>query len=205
MFNFKSHWLISVKFPETKLIELIQCEKNLGWEGGLKRGLEVSKAPFVIFMNDDTFVPHHQKDWMSRLVSRFKDTRVGAVGPSSNVVMGMQNIFNINLATVFNAKFLIGFCMMVKREALDKVGGVDDTLPGGDDIYLSIRLRKAGYTLNVEQRVFVYHHGFKTGERVHRGYWNSNEMQEKTSSVSLRTGKRLGFGTNSNYEDDINL
>jgi len=32
-----------------------------------------------------------------------------------------------------------------------------------------------------------------------------NEMQEKTSSVSLRTGKRLGFGTNSNYEDEINL
>lgn len=32
-----------------------------------------------------------------------------------------------------------------------------------------------------------------------------NEMQEKTNSVSLRTGKRLGFGTTSNYEDEINL
>jgi hypothetical protein len=32
-----------------------------------------------------------------------------------------------------------------------------------------------------------------------------NEMQEKTSSISLRTGKRLGFGASSNYEDDINL
>ena len=32
-----------------------------------------------------------------------------------------------------------------------------------------------------------------------------NEMQEKTSSVSLRTGKRLGFGATSNYEDEINL
>lgn len=32
-----------------------------------------------------------------------------------------------------------------------------------------------------------------------------NEMQEKTSSVSLRTGKRLGFGTSGSYDDDINL
>ena len=32
-----------------------------------------------------------------------------------------------------------------------------------------------------------------------------NEMQEKTSSVSLRTGKRLGFGATDSYEDDVNL
>jgi hypothetical protein len=32
-----------------------------------------------------------------------------------------------------------------------------------------------------------------------------NEMQEKTSSVSLRTGKRLGYGASDNYEDEINL
>ena len=32
-----------------------------------------------------------------------------------------------------------------------------------------------------------------------------NEMQEKTSSVSLRTGKRLGFGTTDSYEDEVNL
>lgn len=32
-----------------------------------------------------------------------------------------------------------------------------------------------------------------------------NEIQEKTSSISLRTGKRLGYGTSANYDDDINL
>jgi hypothetical protein len=32
------------------------------------------------------------------------------------------------------------------------------------------------------------------------------EMQEKTNSMNLRTGKRLGYGTHtSNYEDDTNL
>jgi hypothetical protein len=32
-----------------------------------------------------------------------------------------------------------------------------------------------------------------------------NEMQEKTSSVSLRTGKRLGYGTSANFDEEINL
>ncbi|HWY09867.1 MAG TPA: hypothetical protein VN026_01010 [Bacteroidia bacterium] len=32
-----------------------------------------------------------------------------------------------------------------------------------------------------------------------------NEMQEKTSSVSLRTGKRLGYGATDSYEDEVNL
>ncbi len=32
-----------------------------------------------------------------------------------------------------------------------------------------------------------------------------NEIQEKTSSISLRTGKRLGYGTSANYDDEVNL
>jgi hypothetical protein len=32
-----------------------------------------------------------------------------------------------------------------------------------------------------------------------------NEIQEKTSAVSLRTGKRLGYGASANYDDDVNL
>lgn len=32
-----------------------------------------------------------------------------------------------------------------------------------------------------------------------------NEIQEKTSSVILRTGKRLGYGTSASYDDELNL
>jgi hypothetical protein len=32
-----------------------------------------------------------------------------------------------------------------------------------------------------------------------------NEMQEKTSSINLRTGKRLGYGASSSYNEDLNL
>lgn len=32
-----------------------------------------------------------------------------------------------------------------------------------------------------------------------------NEIQEKVSSINLRTGKRLGYGTSASYEEDPNL
>lgn len=175
-------------------VTILQQKENLGWEGGLKAGLEASKEPFVIFMNDDTFVPLTSIHWVNRMLDLFSHPEVGAVGPSSNCVMGAQKIFNCGVPDHFDivpVNFLIGFCMMVRREALDKVGGVDDMLPGGDDLDLSIRLRKAGYAMAINRNVFVYHHGFKTGERVKGGPqvdggWNSVQMTERTNWALIK-------------------
>jgi len=165
--------------------------KNLGWEGGLALGLEHSKAPFVCFFNDDAYIAPSSRMWLNQLLQSFKDPKVGAVGPASNVVMGWQNIFTPVPYQRFSSKFLIGFCMVVRRSALDEVGGVDTSLPGGDDFDLSIRLRDAGYKLMVDRDVFVFHHGFKTGERVfgtsnQAGGWNSYEFKEKTDFALIR-------------------
>lgn len=169
-------------------INILQQTTNLGWEGGLKAGLAASKEEFVVFMNDDTFIPLPSIRWANQLLNYFSYPQVAAVGPSSNCVMGVQSIFADIPAHlgVLNVNFLIGFCMMVRRSALEAVGGVDHTLPGGDDLDLSIRLRKAGYTLLADRQTFVYHHGFKTGERVKGGPdvrdgWNSVDMMEKTN------------------------
>src|SRR3990167_1680851 len=78
------------------LVSVIQTGgKNLGWEGGLKLGLEHSKSEFVGFINDDIYIPTASKDWVRMLMSNFTDPKVGAVGPSSNCVMGTQNIWKL--------------------------------------------------------------------------------------------------------------
>lgn len=172
--------------------DVVQCPQNLGWEGGLKEGLKHSDSKFVMFANDDIFIPRSSAQWTRKMMSLFKYPKVGAVGPSSNCVMGSQNIFVASGGVPdYKVNCLIGFCMLLRREALDKAGGVDDTLPGGDDLDLSIRLRDAGYDLLVDRESFVYHHGFKTGERVHgdagvAGGWNSAEMTERTNHAIIR-------------------
>ena len=183
------------------LVKVIQSGgRNLGWEGGLKLGLEHSKSEFVGFINDDIFIPTASKDWIRILMSNFIDPQVGAVGPSSNCVMGTQNIWKLLPHVAVETTFLIGFCMFVRRKALDEAGGIDDGLPGGDDLDLSIRLRDKGYKLVCRKDVFVYHHGFVTGSALHGGAdrpggWNSREMTEKTDVALIQKhGFKKWFG-----------
>ena len=94
--------------------------------------------------------------------------------------------------------YLIGFCLLVRRSALDEVGGIDSTLPGGDDIDLSIRLRQAGYTLVCDRHSFVYHYGYRTGERVHGdrtvpGGWNSPQMIQATANALIAKHGETAF------------
>lgn len=164
-------------------IEVIQAGKNLGWEGGLKLGLEHSDSEFVLFCNDDIVIPQSSFLWLENMLQHFRDPACSAVGPSSNCVMGLQSMFWDTGAPVFKTTYLIGFFMLVRRKALELAGGIDDELPGGDDLDLSIRLRKVGGYLVCDKTVFIYHHGFKTGERVNGADWNSVRMQEATNKA----------------------
>lgn len=169
--------------------------KNLGWEGGLIEGLKHTNSEFVMFMNDDTFVPAAQGHWLRVMMETFSNPDVAAVGPSTNVVMGPQNMTYRTPHFSLQVSYLIGFCMLLRRKHLDEVGGVDDTLPGGDDLDLSIRLRKAGKVLVARRDIYVHHYGFKTGERLHggpssRNGWNSFLRTERTNMALI---KKHGF------------
>ncbi len=175
------------------LLTMVHAGKNLGWEGGLKLGLEHSTAPIVCFMNDDTYIPYASSLWLSKCLSEFRNPNVAAVGPSTNVVRGYQNIFLDQTAGYFApyTSLLIGFCIFVRKTDLEAAGGIDDTLPGGDDLDLCIRLRKLGKKLVICRDVFVFHHGFKTGERVRGtpdrpGGWNSKEMTDTTNRALIK-------------------
>jgi len=185
---------------DNKKITVFQPGENLGWEGGLNYAVERTDEDFVMFLNDDTFIPQSSSHWLVKMLNFFHDEKVGAVGPSSNVVMGNQNIFNIVNPYQY-VNYLIFFCVLIRRKALIDAGGIDESLPGGDDIDLSIRLRKAGYKLVCDKSVFVYHHGFKTGERIHGTPdkpfgWNSYEFKERTDFALIRKhGFRVWYET----------
>lgn len=178
-----------------KQVRVIYAGGNKGWEGGIDLGLKETKSEFVCFFNDDAMVPTSSRLWLNVMLQHFRDPKVAAVGPSSNVVMGMQNIFADIPYHVFESKFLIGFCVLMRRSAFDSITGMDLSLPGGDDFDWSIRLRDAGYKLLVDRTIFIYHHGFKTGERVHGdpnspNGWNS---YEKTQKINFALIKKHGL------------
>lgn len=188
----------TITLPETEMdIDVITPKGgNLGWTGGLIEGLKRSKSEFVLFANDDIYIPPSSYRWLRSMVRLLvNDRSLAAVGPSTNCAMGLQNIWAHTYSLREYCTFLIGFCMLVRRDALNEVGGIDPNFNTGDDIDLSIRLRDSGYKLAVDKSTFIYHHGFQTGIRLHgdhtvKGGWNSKEM---TDATNIKLIKKHGF------------
>lgn len=175
------------------MYEVLEPGENLGWEGGLTYALKhVPSTPLVMFANDDLqFVPGN-KDWLWNMVETLvKYPDVAAVGPMSNFVMGHQH-FGSGLppGVPFSTNLLIGFCVLMRREALNEIGGVTLGLPGGDDFDYSLRFLAKGYRMAIQTNSYVHHWGCQTGNRVHPGYWNSAAMN---SAVREELIRRHGF------------
>lgn len=178
--------------------EVLEPGTNLGWERGLVYGLEHTDSPFVVFQNDDTQIPRGNLRFYYNLLAIFNDASVAAVGPATTIASGWHSIFQrYPLLRPTEVSYLIFFTVMIRREHYNLAGMLDTSCPGGDDIDLSIRLRKIGKKLVVNPDAFLIHHAFKTGERVRggpnvAGGWNSQEMQERTNKWLIQ---KHGFKT----------
>lgn len=179
-------------------VRVLEPGKNLGWEQGLQYGIENTDSEYLCFQNDDTVIPKATQDFYQQLLHPFQNTNVGAVGPATTIAAGWHSIFmKAPVRRMIEVPYLIFFTVMMRREDLLAAGGIDTSCPGGDDIDLSIRLRKMGKKLILNPDAFLIHHAFKTGERV-RGPreapngWNSKEMIDRTNQWLIQ---KHGFKT----------
>ena len=164
-------------------VEMYQAEANLGWCGGINAALGVSDSELFCMCNDDVLFPPNRQFW-KRVYSHFALGWVGGVGPISNYVSGYQNMILQGMPDLFTSPLLIGFCAVYRRDVLGE--GLDETLPGGDDYDLSIRVTKQKLGLIVDRTLFVHHYGSQTGKRIHQDYWDSDEHQLATINAIAR-------------------
>ena len=139
---------------------IITNEENLGYVKAINQGMEASDADFVLHLNNDTMLNVHDPPWLVRLISHFKDG-VGAVGPTSNFVLGLQKNWFRGLPTHHETDLLSGFCIALSREAVEKVGVLDERfgMGGNDDLDYCLRLKEAGFKLAIARDVFLWHEG----------------------------------------------
>lgn len=155
----------------------IRNDVNAGFSKATNQGILATGNPLVVLLNPDTIVPARWLDALSRHI----ENDIGAVGPVSNYVAGLQKMelyqqgplpseasidgiarfFQVwNDRQSIETRLLIGFCMMIRRDVLEKIGYLDDELfLGNDDLDISWRLRLNGYRLKVATDVFVFHYG----------------------------------------------
>lgn len=187
-------------------IRLRQETQNTGYAGAAAKGAQLARHDFLIFLNPDTTV---FSGWIEGLLTPLlgDNPKMAASGPVSNYAAGLQNITkyiggrdDLEKDPVYLAKtaleryggkvvpsnLLIGFCLAVRKQAYEEIGGIDNSLfLGNDDLDLSWRLMKAGYQQVVVPSVFVFHRGqesFATEPKVKTKYLvqqSTNQLYEK--------------------------
>lgn len=189
--------------PNDPRVKVLQMDSNKGWMGGVNAGIKWclanDPAPFLCWINDDVQILDHDYGWLTKMLKAFEKPGVGAVGPTSNAVMGYQTTSIIGLPPYIESTMLSGLCFLVRREVVENIGFLDESLPGGDDVDYSMRVRQAGYRLAICRRTFIMHHYAVTGRRVHGEYWDSREHSEKINAALIHKHGFINWWTTHNH------
>ncbi len=182
-------------------IRTIFNNENVGFPKGCNQGIQIAKGENILLLNNDVVVTKHWLDHL--LVCLYSADDIGAVGPVTNSASYHSTIpvsyTSIDEMHAFASQYnvldpnkweerlkLIGFCMLIKKEAIDKVGLLDERFTPGnfeDDDY-SFRLRQAGYRLMLCKDTFIHHYGSVSWKDDDSGYLkllrdNQKKFEEK--------------------------
>jgi GT2 family glycosyltransferase len=194
---------------------IVRDGMNRGFAGGCNEGARHTHGRNLVFINPDTVV---YSGWAERMEAYLTDGdgKVGAVGPISNFVAGLQHlVYHMNPADTWektaalaarglnrrgvDTKLLIGFFLMIRRPVWDEMGGMDPVFfLGCDDLDLSLRLRDAGYDLVIASDVFVFHEGhvsFMAMGNVESMVLNKQAEKALLKKLQAKYGEKLPTST----------
>lgn len=165
-------------FPHTRVVTL---PRNLGFAGGVNRGLAAARGDLLLVLNNDTLPAPHM---LARLLrARQAQPMPVLLAPVSNYVKGSAQLAVGNLGAspqgraqiehdlarscgglVQDVDALAGLCLLFDRQLLAQVGGFDEVFGLGnfEDDDLSLRVRLRGGRLAIARDAFVHHHGSRT-------------------------------------------
>jgi len=161
------------------LVRVLPQPRNLGFAGGVNRGIAAARCDDVLVLNNDTRAGDNLIGELTRVLH--SDPHIGAAAPVSNHVKGDaflpigetgrddDNRRQITAelqgsAFVQDVDSLAGLCLLVRRATFDEVGLFDERFGHGnyEDDDFSLRLRLRGYRLALARRAFLHHEGHAT-------------------------------------------
>lgn len=176
---------------------VVRNEKNLGFVKAANQGLRLSDAPYVCLLNNDTLVT---KGWLSEMIAVAQAVpQIGLVNPSSNNLgqkpaKGEPVESYAAKLTEFHGKSIeigsaIGFCMMVKRSVIEKIGVFDEIYGMGnfEDTDYSRRAVKEGFLCVRACGAYVYH---REGSSFGRDSVFDENFERNRQIYEFRWGKR---------------
>lgn len=168
-------WLASERARRRNLT-VLRFDRPLGFAKAVNEGVRAARCPLLAILNSDTEVTD---GWLDGLAAALdSDPALGAVSPVTNYSgNGPQNdpdtarlrprdatSYAIRIRTrtevVPEPDRLVFFCVMVRRQVWERLGGLEEAYLQGnyEDDDFCLRARLAGYRLAVARNVLVFHH-----------------------------------------------
>jgi GT2 family glycosyltransferase len=181
---------VAAAFPE---VHLVRSPVNLGAAGGRNLGLRAAAErfdyDFVLFLDDDALAEERLAD---ELIAALADDRASAIATPKayrtgcgdvlasaggmRVRLGQGSISDIGAGAPDRGQFdrsvtvdaCDGFAMLVRRDALDRIGGFDDAYNpyGWEEVDFSLRVRATGATIRYVPAAICWHAGGTPGRGV---------------------------------------
>ncbi len=153
-------YLATLKDTPLCTFKIIINKENKGFVGGMNQGIEISEAPYVCLANNDLLFT---KGWLEEIISVFESNKnIGILNPNSNNLgtSPAERPKKENSNKFKEMPFCIGFCMVVKRELLKKIGGFSKEFHPFffEDTDFSLRAQQAGFLIGVASASYVQHH-----------------------------------------------
>ena len=190
---------------DERLVVIDGAERPAGWSGKLwavEQGVARSTAPFILLTDADivhdpahvaTLVAEAERDGLD-LVSEMVALRAVSLAERALVpafVYFFQMLYPFNLVNDPSTRVAAaaGGTMLVRRAALERIGGID-SLRGAliDDVTLAARIKQGG-------AIYLGHSGLARSLRPYPGAADIWRMVARTAYVQLRLSPVLLLGT----------
>ena len=172
-------------FFETSGHRVVPCPGPFNYAAIMNRGVASAQAPFIVTLNNDTIV--ETADWLERLVGAASLDDVALVGclqvdqhghhdhdgiviaPYPQHLKYLENWFadDFYIEARRNVAAVTGAVTMIRREAWERVGGMDESLAVVmNDVDLCLRLQSANQYVLFLPDVRIIHHASSSRGRL---------------------------------------
>ncbi|MGA2212068.1 MAG: glycosyltransferase [Bryobacteraceae bacterium] len=189
-----AQWLSSEMERRARL-SVLSFDRPLGFARAVNEGARKARHDFLVLLNSDAIVTD---GWLDGLLEAMHtDPRIGVASPVTNHSSPGRQLVSGPLEAgtphrlMEEPQRLFFFCVMIRRELWDSLGGLDEIFQLGtyEDDDFCLRARLAGWSLVVNPCVFVFHHESKTFQKnqIDKDEWlfsNESVFLERVGSLS---------------------
>ena len=144
------------------------AQQNTGQGFARNNGMALAKGDFFVILDSDVILPPSYLDVLKQAIFQLKLDAFGGPDAAASDFSNLQKAMDFAMTSFWTtggirgklkdpSKYQArGFNMGVSRQVFEKLGGFLDPNQG-EDIEFSIRIKKAGFKLELVEKAFVFH------------------------------------------------